>query len=548
MFQHVTVILAMSERSCRIGRDAIIGTALTIAVVASSFTASSATTVRVAPGETLLGIADEYGTTVAALQAANNLTDPNTIVVGSVLQVHAAAGVIADAPTKTVAVEPGQTISSIAAQYHMTASALAAANHLPDPNHVLVGSLLQIPGSGAASNEGASVDRAVIVARGDTLLGIADQYGTTVDAIEAANHLSDPNRIVIGSILQVPRASNTMPAAPTAGAAGGTIVVQPGQTLWSIATSFDTTVPALASANNLTDPNTVVIGSVLRIPGTGSPAETAINAPGASGGSVIVAAGDTLMRIAHQYGTTVDTLARVNNLADPNQVAVGSVLEIPGAGASAPATVASGTSGDTVTISPGQTLSSIAAEHGTTVAKLEAVNGIVHPDLIVSGMQLRLHPASTSALASDIVPVGSALPTLLLAHPGRVALRSLFDHWAVVEGVSPALLEAMCWWESGWQTYISSVTGALGVCQLEPPTVTDLQAQLGQPALDPNVASDNIEMAAVLLHQLLVATADDVSMALAGYYQGLASVRSAGLFPSTKQYVKGILAFVPSFR
>ena len=177
---------------------------------------------------------------------------------------------------------------------------------------------------------------------------------------------------------------------------------------------------------------------------------------------------------------------------------------------------------------------------------LEAVNGIVRPNLIVSGMQLRLPPASTSALASDIVPADSALPALLRAHPGRVALRSLFVHWAVVEGVSPALLEAMCWWESGWQTYISSVTGALGVCQLEPSTVTNLQAQLGQRTLDPNIASDNIEMAAVFFHQLLDATTGDVSMALAGYYQGLASVQSAGLFPSTMQYVKDP-GLVPSF-
>ncbi len=481
----VAVILAMSERSCRIGRDAIIGTVLTIAMVASSFPASSATTVSVEPGETLLGIADEYSTTVAALEATNNLTDPNTIVVGSVLQIPDATGVIADAPKNTVVVAPGQTISSIAAHYDTTASALAATNHLADPNHVVVGSLLQIPGSGTATKESPTADRAVIVARGDTLLGIADQYGTTVDAIETTNHLSDPNRVVIGSILQVPVA--------------------------------------------------------------GSPAQTANNAPGSSGGSVIVAAGDTLMGIAHHYGTTVDALATVNNLADPNRVAIGSVLKIPGPEASAAATLASGTSGVTVTISPGQTLSSIAAEHGTTVAMLEAVNGIVHPNLIASGMQLRLPPASSSALVSDVVPAGSALPSLLLAYPSRVALRSLFDHWAVVEGVSPALLEAMCWWESGWQTSISSVTGALGVCQLESSTVSDLQAQLGQPTLDPNVASDNIEMAAVFLHQLLVATAGDASMALAGYYQGLASVRSAGLFPSTEQYVKGILAYVPSF-
>ncbi len=386
-----------------------------------------------------------------------------------------------------------------------------------------------------ASTSVPSSAKTVSVAPGETLLGIANKYGTTVAALEAANNLADPNNILAGSVLQVPEAAGQTSAASAPGTAGGSVVVQPGQTLSSLAASFGTTVAALVSANNLIDPNNIVIGSVLRIPGPGSPAPATTNASGSSGGSVVIAVGDTLMGIAHQYGTTVDSLATLNNLADPNRVVVGSVLKIPGGGASAAGLPASRTSGATVTVSPGQTLSSIAADHGTTVAMLEAVNGIVHPNLILSGMQLRLPPT------------GSALPALLQASPDRVALRSLFVHWAVAESVSPALLEAMCWWESGWQTYISSVTGALGVCQLEPSTVTNLQAQLGQPTLDPNVASDNIEMAAVFLHQLLVATAGDASMALAGYYQGLASVRSAGLFPSTKQYVKGILAYVPSF-
>ena len=203
----------MSERSFRIGRDALIVTTLTVAVVASPFGQSSATTVSVAPGETLLGIADQYGTTVAALEAANNLADPNTIVAGSVLQVPGRSGVMADAPKTTVVVEPGQTISSIAAQYRTTASALATTNHLADPNHVVAGSVLQVPGAGAGT-----------------------------------------------------------PAIPAAGTGGGTVVVQAGQTLFSIATSFDTTVTALAAANNIVDPNNIVIGSVLRIPGPGSPA------------------------------------------------------------------------------------------------------------------------------------------------------------------------------------------------------------------------------------------------------------------------------------
>ncbi len=335
---------------------------------------------------------------------------------------------------------------------------------------------------------------------------------------------------------------------PLSAASAATVRVAPGETLLGLAHQYGTTVAALASANNLSDPNHIVVGSVLTIPAPGSSGPAAVTASGPWVGSVVVAAGDTLVGIAHRYGTTVQALAAANSLADPNRVVVGTRLEVP-AGPSAPAPVTSGTAGVTVTVSAGQTLSSIAADHGTTVALLEAVNGIVHPNLIVSGMRLRLPATSTSstALASDDVPTVSTLPARLRAYPGRVALRPLFVHWAGVEGVSPALLEAMCWWESGWQTSLSSVTGALGVCQLEPSTVTQLRAQLGQRNLDPNVASDNIEMAAVFLHHLLVATAGDAATALAGYYQGLASVRSAGLFPSTKQYVKGILAYVPAF-
>ena len=178
-------------------------------------------------------------------------------------------GVVADAPKNTIVVEPGQTISSIAAQYRTTVSALTATNHVADPNHIVIGSVLQVPGAGSATS-----------------------------------------------------------AVPAARTAGGVVVVQPGQTLSLIAASFDTTVAALASANNLIDPNNIVIGTVLRIPGPGSPAQAASNASGSWGGSVVVAAGDTLMGIAHQYGTTVDALATVNNLADPNRVVIGSVLKI----------------------------------------------------------------------------------------------------------------------------------------------------------------------------------------------------------------------------
>ena len=110
-----------------------------------------------------------------------------------------------------------------------------------------------------------------------------------------------------------------------------------------------------------------------------------------------------------------------------------------------------------------------------------------------------------------------------------------------------AVLKALCWWESGWQTAIVSNTGAIGVCQLEPSTVTFVDTYLVGASLDPHVAAQNIQLGAAFLAWLLRSTAGDVSLALAGYYQGLLSVHQRGIFPSTANYVKGIEAYSAIF-
>ncbi len=402
---------------------------------------------------------------------------------------------------------------------------------------IRIGRLMSVLAVGGAATIVASVAgpiaagaTSIQVMPGQTLTQIAQRYGTTVSALEAANGLTNPNQIVAGSTLQLP---------------GGSIVVAAGQTLSSIAASHGTTVSALEAANGLTNPNQIVAGSTLRIPGTAAASTSTSSTPNApSGNSVVVATGQTLSSIAASHGTTVAVMQSLNHIANPNHIVIGSVLQLPGAAGVAPSAVAPSVS--SVVVQPGQTLSSIAAKNGTTVAALEAVNGLANPNHIEAGMHLRLPESSAMALASYVI-TQSALPSALLAFPNRVTLRPVFAHWAAVTGDPPALLEAMCWWESGWQAGVSSVTGAIGVCQLEPATVAQLRTQLGLPSLNPNVPSDNIEMAATYLHQLLAATGGNAASALAGYYQGLASVASSGWFASTRQYVTGILAYVPYF-
>jgi LysM repeat protein len=279
--------------------------------------------------------------------------------------------------------------------------------------------------------------------------------------------------------------------------------------------------------------------------------------PASAATTVKVLPGQNLSQIAAKYGTSVTALAAENGITNPNIVVLGSILTIPTSSAPAPAAPSAATTSSvtsSVVVQVGDTLSAIAARHGTTVSALVSANGLSNPNLVVVGTHLSVPGAaatatvtSSTAPATSTTAISSSLPPQLLAYPSRVALRPLFVHWATAFGISPALLEALGWWESGWQAGVVSSTGAVGIGQLEPSTVTALRAQLGQPNLDPTVPSDNIEMAAAYLHDLLVDTGGSVKLALASYYQGLGSLQQSGVFASSVVYVSGILAYVPAF-
>ncbi len=273
----------------------------------------------------------------------------------------------------------------------------------------------------------------------------------------------------------------------------------------------------------------------------------------AGAASVRVSQGETLSELAARYHTTVAALAAGNGIRDPNRVVAGQVLQIPGP---APATTAGATPG-TVVVAPGESLWTISERTGVTVAALAAANGIRDPNRVQAGQVLRVPAGSGSpggtagpggmVLASATAPLpsggSSRLPAQLRSSPPRLALRPVFAHFAAAWGVPANLLEGMCWWESGWQSTIVSSTGAIGIGQLEPSTVTFVEQDLlGGARLDPRVPSQNIEMAAAYLHWLLARAGGSESRALAGYYQGAASVAAHGMYPETKLYVTGILA------
>jgi len=259
--------------------------------------------------------------------------------------------------------------------------------------------------------------------------------------------------------------------------------------------------------------------------------------------TVVVRPGDTLSAIAARYGTTVAAITSLNHIADPDQVRAGTTLSVPVAPATTP-TAPAAAAAVTVVVRPGDTLTSIAARHGTTVAALVAYDHITDPDVVLAGSRLAIPPPPVPPGWGP----GGPLPPLLLAHPERIALRPDFVTAAAAMRLPASLLEALCWWESGWASTVTSSTGALGLCQLEPSTVSYARASLlHQPWLDPMVANDNIAMAAAYLKDLSIRDGGDLRTAVAAYYQGLASVQHKGLLPSTQTYVTGIFNYSTIF-
>lgn len=220
---------------------------------------------------------------------------------------------------------------------------------------------------------------------GETAGGIARQYGTTPTALAAANGLADANRIVAGTVLVIPGRGATTPAATSH-------VIARGETLQVIARRYGTSITALVQANQVTNPNLIVAGRTITIPGAGA---------GAAGGAApagahTVAAGETLSQIARRYGLSTSQLVGANGIANPNLVRAGARLAIPaagsGAGAPAGSPASDGQTGvaGTHTVRSGDSLAAIARRYGIPVAALATANGIPEPYGVFTGARLDL--------------------------------------------------------------------------------------------------------------------------------------------------------------
>jgi spore germination protein len=215
-------------------------------------------------------------------------------------------------------VQPGDTLSSIARTFGVTVQSLIDLNEPPYPDRLTPGQSLLIPSDTEEPPQVPQYQR-YTVRQGDTLFAIASRFGTTVEAIARLNNISNPNLIFPGQVLLIP--------VTTPSPAPRQYTVQSGDTLWRIAQRFGVTVEQIVQLNNISDPNRIFPGQVLLIPSVTAP-ETR---------QYTVQPGDTLWRIAQQFGTTVEAIVALNNITDPNRIFPGQVLMIPAAASPGPA-------------------------------------------------------------------------------------------------------------------------------------------------------------------------------------------------------------------
>ena len=189
---------------------------------------------------------------------------------------------------------------------------------------VLAASLLPLGGVGANPASTGSIVH--VVQWGENLTLIAASYGTTVQAVAAANGIADPDLIYVGQQLVISGEAAGGEAPPPSGAMGREYVVQAGDTLSAVAWRYGIAVSSLTQANGIANPNLIYVGQRLVIPPGGSAPSEDDNQSGVH----VVQAGETLTAIAARYGTTVWAIAVANSIANPSLIYVGQRLAIPG--------------------------------------------------------------------------------------------------------------------------------------------------------------------------------------------------------------------------
>lgn len=351
------------------------------ATMIANYRSDDIITYRVRRGDTLSGIAARHRTTIRVLRDMNNLKPNRILRVGQRL----------DLPKRTGA-------ASVISR--------STSNRKSRPQ-------VSVAQSDVAANTQASTDakpKHHVVQRGDTLIGIAEEYEVTVGELVRLNNLRRRAILPVGLRLKLPvveplptavaeREGDRRSPSSTRVAAHQIHVVRRGENLQLIARRYNLSVQTLIAENNLRNPSMLRVGQRIRIPGEVS---------GGSGRSFssqptthIVRRGENLQIIAKRYKMTVQRIISENNLRNPSMIRVGQRLRIPGDAAgqstykSAPVIHV---------IRRGENVQKIADRYNVPMQKIINKNNLRNPSRIQAGKKLHI-PGRSVARHSPVIHV-----------------------------------------------------------------------------------------------------------------------------------------------
>lgn len=197
-------------------------------------------------------------------------------------------------PDRSYTVKAGDFLSKIAASQGSTVAAIVEANNLANPNLIRVGQVLTIPGNQSGqtdSNESSEPEPEPSpepepeletetgsieyrVKSGDFLSQIATRFGVSSAEIAKASSLPNPNLIFVGQVLTIPdqqvevesNPQSDEDSQPQSDSSSETYRIKAGDTLFRIAARFGVSYRAIVEENNISNPNLIRVGQVIRIP------------------------------------------------------------------------------------------------------------------------------------------------------------------------------------------------------------------------------------------------------------------------------------------
>ena len=390
-------------------------------------------------GDSLWGIAHKFGMTLDELKKANGLTS-NNLYVGQTLKVRKSAqqntnnetnqnqnsnGNNNDRPQQTVTsaetytVKSGDSLWGIATKHGCNVNDLKSWNHLSS-NLIHVGQKLVIgqkkstvqQQQGKKEPQQTTSNETYTVKSGDSLWKIATNHNMSVSQLKNLNKLSN-DMIFVGQKLVVSEKKQSAPSQnqnkPSQNQVikPSTYTVKSGDSVWKIAHECGMSMNELVSLNGIKN-NLIFPGQVLKVK-AGAKAENVSksetsgskNQNAASNGSsstYTVKSGDSVWKISHEHGMSMDELKSLNGLKD-NLIIPGQVLKIKGTSSNTKQKIKTSSketaeAGATYVVKSGDSLWAVANKQGLTVAELKRINGL-SSDTIYVGQRLKVTQKSS---------------------------------------------------------------------------------------------------------------------------------------------------------